>query len=58
MTIKEAVKSARDELYNINVPAAMLAQIGFPLGRAIDILSACVDAMDNADNADGGESNV
>lgn len=54
MTLKEAIAAARDELLTINVPAAQITAVGFPLGRAIDMLSACLDAMDTADKEEKG----
>ena len=54
LTLKEAVEAARGELYKINVPAAQIMAIGYPLGRAIDMLSACLEAMDTADKDEKG----
>lgn len=52
MTLKEVIEQARSELSTINVPAAQINNIGIPLVRVIDMLSACVEAMENAEKAE------
>ena len=49
MTVKDAVISAREELMQINVPAAELRAMGNHLLTAIDILDACVFAMEKVE---------
>lgn len=58
MTIKEAVTAAREELYKVNIPAALIKEIGSHLGNAIDILSACVEACERAEQEEKGDKDV
>lgn len=58
MVLKDALCEARNELCNINVPGGLVKQIGFPLARAIELVTACIDGIDRAkkEQEQGGEN--
>ena len=56
MTVRDCIAEARDKLGGILVPGALMRGIGIPIAEAIDILSACADAIDQAEQ--GGKEDV
>lgn len=45
LSLKQALIMTRESLAEINVPIALVGQIGMPVSRAIANLDACIDAI-------------
>ena len=49
LTVKELLVQVRDNLNEIRIPASELQNIGLPIAQAINGLTACIDAINNAE---------
>ena len=52
MTVRDCIEEARNKLCGILVPGALMRGIGIPIAETIDILSACAEAIDQAEQGE------
>ena len=45
LSLKQALIMTRNTLAELNVPVAMVEQIGLPVSRAVANLNACIEAI-------------
>lgn len=59
MTVKEVLEVTVGILAGVNVPVALLQQIGEPIAAAIGNLNACIDGMNQAEvKANGNDADA
>lgn len=59
MTVKEVLQITADELGNIQVPAALIEQIGLPLAGCRKNLLECISAIERDEHkSEEAEENV
>ena len=58
MTVKEVLESTICTLSAINIPVALIKQIGEPVANAIGNLTACVDAIGKEDAKNGHDADA
>lgn len=49
ITVKEVIENVIKELNEIRIPMNLVKDIGFPIGRSIENLQACINAWETAD---------
>ena len=52
ITIAEVLRITVSTLQNINIPAALIEQIGMPIAGSIRNLQECLNAIENAQKAE------
>lgn len=58
MTVKELLTHVRDDLNKIRIPASEMQNIGIPLAQAIGGLTACIDAINEAEAKQAEEPQI
>lgn len=56
MTISELLRVTVDQLNDIRVPVKLANEIARPLAQAVSQIQACIDALEQGDEADKAES--